>query len=111
MNRGNTCLHLILILYNKPVTLDNKHYKKINIVVCFVFGVSYYNNPKWNRMLRNKKKIPYIFEKSCRGYIFVGKISYTLFHAFSLLKSRVILLLPFSRFQLYKRRRPPDISL
>jgi hypothetical protein len=36
--------------------LDNKHYKKINIVVCFVFGVSYYNNPKWNRMLRNKKR-------------------------------------------------------
>ena len=61
--------------------------------------------------VKKQKKIPCIFEKSCRGYIFVGKISYTLFHAFSLLKSRVILLLPFSRFQLYKRRRPPDISL
>lgn len=61
--------------------------------------------------VKKQKKIPCIFEKSCRGCIFVGKISYTLFHAFSLLKSRVILLLPFSRFQLYKRRRPPDISL
>lgn len=74
MNRGNTCLHLILILYNKPVTLDNKHYKKINIVVCFVFGVSYYNNPKWNRMLRNKKRSP-AFLKNHVGAIFLSEKS------------------------------------
>ena len=74
MNRGNTCLHLILILYNKPATLDNKHYKKINIVVCSIFGVAYYKNPKWNRMLRNKKRSP-AFLKNHVGAVFLSEKS------------------------------------